>query len=113
MKKYYSYEQVVSAAIACYKKSLTTDEIVELIKEVKEAFPNVVLANDVVRATKYFIIDLEGEASLNPNFQLDSNVFVRGHTITVKEYLCRFAGARLVSFMENKKQMLDEEVPQM
>lgn len=112
MQSYVSYEQVVSAAVACYKEYITSTELIKLINELKGTYPNMVIANDKIRATKNIIYCISGSALLNPDYTIDTNIFVRGHAMTIKDYLCKYAGKELVDFMENKKTLEESEKPQ-
>lgn len=102
-EEYYSFEQFICAALACYSPVLLAEDIKNLKTELERYLPEMCMANDIVRYTNEYINYTPERYTLNEPFNLDTLGEYENQTITLGDYFKVIAGPKLVAFMQSEK----------
>ena len=103
-EEFFSFEQFICAAIACYDIILLEEDVERLLNRIYTQMPNMVMVNDAIRFTGDYIDCYPGIYKLNSNFTLDTVGQYEDEEITLAQYFQLLAGKNLCLFMENQRE---------
>lgn len=98
-----SYEELVCAAITCYKEEISDQEINRL-KDILELDLGYTITEDEPLKTKNLITWDNELKTLKSGLTLDDSIEEEGKIITIKEYLDTCTDPELIMFMRNQEQ---------
>ena len=97
--EYYTFEQLVSAGIACYSTMLLKEDIDKFTIGLKVDYPKLIRIDSAIRYTSSIISYDKLYYHLYQRLNLDDYIYYGHQKITIQEYLMFIAGATLIDYM--------------
>lgn len=98
--EYYTFEQLVSAGIACYSTTILKEDVERFTIGLKEYSPKLIRLDSGIHYTNKFIKYDSMYYQWYQSLNLDDYMFYGKQRITIQDYLMLIAGDKLINFMQ-------------